>query len=151
MHGDEEKVSVDNVSVDLSNKAKFKSIISSTENKPINLDIASNPHQLLLHGMKKKFNLNKDITEEILKFLWKNKMLTCKDEDIAEPNFTLFGVSTLEQGVAQNLALHGNPFGGSNVQTRSWNKNKDRKMKLEKTMKGIGNIPAGFEDFVTIL
>ena len=72
--------------------------------------------------------------------------MTCRDEDIAEPKFS---VSTPEPGVVQNLALHGNPVGGSNLQTRGWNKN--RKLKLDKTMKWIGNIPTGFEDFVTIL
>ena len=56
MHGDEENDAVDNV---LINQTQFKSIISSTENKLTNVHIASDPHRLMLHEIKKKFNLNK--------------------------------------------------------------------------------------------
>ena len=75
-----------------------------------------------------------------------------KDEDldgknnIFEPKFTWFGVQILEANVAKNLAKHGNPFGGPNVQTRSRKKNKLRKWKGW----GRGNTPAWFADSVII-
>jgi hypothetical protein len=62
--------------------------------------------------------------------------------NIFEPKFTWFGVQILETNVATNLAKHGNPFGGPNVQTRSGKENKLRKWKGQ----GRGNNPAWFAD-----
>ena len=154
---EEEKTTWKEYPVTLIDQGQLKDIISNTEeHKPDAQprfdvqEVSSNPDKILFHEMEKKFNLDQAKTEKIVEFLQNKKILNCKGGVSAphKPQFTWFGVQSLEPGVAQSLALHGNPFGGSDIQTRSLNKNKSRKPKWNKNSPGRGKAPAWFDDFV---
>jgi hypothetical protein len=106
--------------------------------------VSSNSHKYLINEMKNKFNLDQDKAEKILEFLKKSHVFSCNNSGASQPKFTLFGVQTVERGVAKNLAAHDNPFGRSDLKIR----NKSRKLNR---MGKSGRSPAWFDDFVTVL
>ena len=109
-------------------------------------DKSNNHHNTKSFGfIKIKKKPDKSKAETVLESLNKDENSDGRN-NIFEPKFTWFGVQILEPDVAKNLAKHGNPFGGPNVQTRSGKKNKLRKWKGQ----GRGNNPAWFADSIFV-
>ena len=76
---------------------------------------------------KDKIRKPKDTdANQIMKLVKSALQAKLVDNALKEPKLTWFGVKMIDKNIVNNLAKHGNPFGGPNVQTRSSWKNKAR-------------------------
>ena len=80
----------------------------------------------------RKFNIEKQKAEEILKFLEISGLCLKTEYQDEEPRLTVFKMSSVQSGVAKNLVLHGHKVFTPDDQTKTNNK-QNKKYKGMKT------------------
>ena len=104
---------------------------------------SNNSKNKIVEEVIRKFNIEKEKAEEILKFLETSGLCLKTGYQDEEPKLTVFKMSPVQSGVAKNLALHGHKIFTPEYQTKTNNKqNKEYKVMKK---------PASFEKQKTVL
>ena len=104
---------------------------------------SNNSKNKIVEEIIRKFNIEKEKAEEILKFLETSGLCLKTGYQDEEPKLTVFKMSPVQSGVAKNLALHGHKIFTPEYQTKTNNKqNKEYK---------VMKMPASFEKQKTVL
>ena len=104
---------------------------------------SNNSKNKIVEEVIRKFNIEKEKAEEILKFIETSGLCLKTDYQDEEPRLTMFKMSPVQSGVAKNLALHGHKIFTPEDQTKTNNK-QNKKYKGMKT-------PAWYEEKKTVL
>ena len=94
-----------------------------------NAEVRSNK---IVEEMIRKFNIEKEKAEEILKFIETSGLCLKTQYQDEEPRITVFKMSPVQSGVAKNLVLHGHKVFTPDDQTKTNNK-QNKKYKGMKT------------------
>ena len=89
----------------------------------------NNSKNKIVEEIIRKFKIEKEKVEEILKFIETSGLCLKTEYQDEEPKLTMFKMSPVQSGVARNLAMHGQKFFTSEDQTKTNNKqNKEYKV-----------------------
>ena len=104
---------------------------------------SNNSKNKIVGEIIRKFNIEKEKAEEILKFIETSGLCLKTGYQDEEPRLTVFKMSPVQSGVAKNLALHGHKIFTPEYQTKTNNKqNKEYKVMKK---------PTWFEEQKTVL
>ena len=92
----------------------------------------NNSKNKIVEEVIRKFNIEKEKAEEILKFIEASGLCLKTQYQDEEPRLTVFKMSSVQSGVAKNLVLHGHKVFTPDDQTKTNNK-QNQKYKGMKT------------------
>ena len=104
---------------------------------------SNNSKNKIVEEVIRKFNIEKEKAEEILKFIEASGLCLKTRYQDEEPRLTVFKMSPVQSGVAKNLVLHGHKIFTTEDLTKS-NSKQNKKYKGMKT-------PAWFQEQKTVL